>query len=104
MECLIHSFADGKVAAQEVDSCKKKAHGTDHLNIKYPKRPPLVKCAIPTLYPATGAYKRAEFAPLPALAKGKEPQECSGVQEIGTTPRKGSPKSCRCSRVTLNGH
>jgi len=104
MECLIHSFADGKVAGAEVDACKKKAHNTDFLSLKYPKVPPLVKCAIPTLYPSTGAYKRAEFAALPALAKGKQSQECQGVQEISQTPRKGSPKSCKCQRMTLNGH
>jgi len=103
MECLINSFADGAVKKGEVDTCKKKAHSTDHLSIKFPQAPGLVKCAIPTLYPSTGSYKRAEFAPLPALAKGKQSQECSGVQEIGTTPMKNSPKTCKCRRITLNG-
>merc|ERR1719408_281453 len=103
MECLISAFADGRVTGKEVDACKKKAHSTEHLNLKYPKVPPLVKCVIPTLYPSTGAYKRAEFAPLPPLAKGKQSQDCQGVEEIGTEPRKGSPSGCKCERVALNG-
>jgi hypothetical protein len=104
MECLVTSFADGQVKGKEVDSCKKKKHSTEFFKVKYPEVPTLIKCAIPTLYPSTGAYKRAEFAPLPFLAKGKQSQECQGVVEIGTTPGKGSPKSCSCRRVTLNGH
>jgi len=56
------------------------------------------------LYPNTAAYKLAEFAPLPALAKGKrEAMECTGLAEISTSPRPGSPKTCKCARVTLNG-
>jgi len=103
MSCLIGAFADGKVSNKEVDACKKKKVGTNRLTIKYPKVPSLVKCVVPSLYPSTGAYKRAEIAPLPSLAKGKQSAECSGVQEISTKPAAGSPKSCSCRRVTLNG-
>jgi hypothetical protein len=104
MQCLITSFADGKVKQSEVTACKKKVHSTSHLVLKYPKLPPLVKCVVPNLYPATPAYKKKEFAPLPTLAKGKDDaNECTGVQEISTKPAKGSPKECRCQRVTLNG-
>merc|ERR1719284_727234 len=103
MECLINAFADGKVTNAEVDACKKKTVSTTHLNIKYPKVPPLVKCLVPQLYPSTGTYKKAEFHPLPLLAKGKESVECSGVAEISLKPSSGSPKPCKCKRVTLNG-
>lgn len=51
-----------------------------------------------------GAYKRQEFAPLPTLAKGQLSVPCSGVEEIPTRPRKGSPPTCKCRRVTLEGH
>ena len=103
MSCLMSAFADGKVSNAEVDACKRKVVSTKLLIIKYPKIPPLAKCATPQLYPATGAYKRAEYAPLPSLAKGLKSVECSGVQEISTKPARGSPKSCKCRRVTLNG-
>jgi len=103
MACLITAFADGKVTGKEVDACKKKVVDTSKLVIKYPKIPPLAKCAIPQLYPSTGSYKLAEFAPLPMLAKGQESIECSGVQEISTKPAAGSPKGCKCRRVSLNG-
>jgi len=103
MECLINSFADGKVTNKEVDLCKKGSHKTKHLNIKYPKIPSLVKCAVSQLYPSTGAYRRAEFAKLPALALGKVSAECAGLQEISLRPARGSPKACKCTRVTLNG-
>jgi hypothetical protein len=104
MECLINSFADGKVSQQEVETCKGKTLNTDHLDIKYPDMPELVKCVVPTLYPATGAYKRAEFAPLPTLAKGRDSAECSGMQEVETKPAPGSPNTCKCTRVALNGY
>ena len=58
LECLIKAFADGKVAAKEVDACKGdsfKGERLKHLNIKYEQIPALKKCVIPTLYPATGA-------------------------------------------------
>lgn len=104
MECLIKAFADGKVSASEVDTCKKKAHSTKHLNIKYPKLPPLQTCSLPRYYPSTGAYKRREYAPLPTVAKGMESAPCSGVTSMPTTPRAGSPKGAKCTRVTLNGY
>lgn len=103
IECLITAFSDGKVAGAEVDTCKKKSHSTSHLDIMYPIAPKMVSCTVPNLYPSTGAYKRAEFAKLPALARGKESEQCSGFQEISTTPKAGSPQSCKCSRVVLNG-
>merc|ERR1719199_1397823 len=92
MECLMKAFSDGKVTNAEVDACKKKSHSTKHLNLKYPKIPPLQKCTIPNLYPATGAYKSREFRPLPTAAKGLVPAPCSGLNAVSTTPRKGSPK------------
>jgi len=60
-------------------------------------------CSVPKAYPATARYKKLEFVPLPSLARGKEPKECTGVQEISTRPAAGSPKGCKCTRVTLNG-
>merc|ERR1719454_1908020 len=102
--CLIAAFSDGKVSDKEVDECKAKVVTTDHLTIKYPKVPVMTKCVVTRLYPSTGAYKRAEFASLPSLARGKVSVPCSGVEEIPTKPRKGSPKSCKCRRVTLEGH
>jgi len=104
MECLMKAFADGKVTGSEVDSCKKKAHNTDHLNLKRPKIPPLQRCTVPNLYPSTGAYKRKEFAPLPTMAKGVQSAPCSGVESMPTTPRSGSPKGAKCRRVMLNGY
>jgi len=103
MECLIKSFADGKVSGKEVDTCKKASHSTKHLKLNYPKIPALTKCALPTLFPATGAYKRKEFAPLPVMAKGVASPMCAGMDAVPTTPRAGSPKSAKCERVTLNG-
>merc|ERR1719502_1212357 len=102
--CLIAAFADGQVSDKEIDECKKKTVGTAHLIIKYHKIPEMTKCVVTKLYPATGAYKRKEFAPLPTLAKGKVSVPCSGVEEIPTKPRKGSPPTCKCRRVTLEGH
>lgn len=104
MQCLIKAFGDGEVYKGEVKRCRKKEHDTDHLKIDYPKVPEMATCSVPDLYPTTAAYKIAEFAPLPALAKGKKDAfECSGVMEISTTPQPGSPKTCKCERVTLNG-
>merc|ERR1719199_894357 len=90
MECIIKAFSDGKVTNAEVNTCKKMKVSTKLLNLKYPKIPPLAKCAIPNLYPATGAYKRREFKPLPTAAKGLVPAPCSGLNAVSTTPRKGS--------------
>jgi len=78
MKCLIDAFGDGSVTSAEVDACKKKEHRTDKingtatgLNITYPKvaeKPD--PCTIPQLFPTTASYKKAEFVPLPTLAKG----------------------------------
>jgi len=104
MQCLMNAFKDGQVSGREIRKCKEKTHDTSHLTINYPPVPALVTCTVPKLYPSTPEYKLAEFAPLPALAKGKEDaNECTGVTEINTKPAKGSPSSCKCERVTLNG-
>jgi hypothetical protein len=104
MKCLIKAFANKKVTNDDISTCKKKTHSTDHLIIKYPELPKLVKCSVPDMYPNTPPYKKVNFAPLPALAKGKQDVfECTGLQEISTTPAVGSPKTCKCSRVTMNG-
>lgn len=104
MVCLIDSFRDGKVRQAEVQSCKAKVHETSHLDVFYPSLGEARACVVPNRYPATAAYKQAEFAPLPALAKGKvDANECYGVLEISTKPKAGSPRSCKCTRVTLNG-
>jgi len=103
MDCLIKAFADGKVTGSEVDACKKQSHSTSHLTLKHPKIPDMVRCTTPTLYPATGDYKRKEFAPLPTLAKGKASAPCSGMATVPLSPRKGSPKGAKAERVSLNG-
>merc|ERR1719491_567689 len=106
MVCLIDAFADSKVTDAEITLCKEKTHDTKQLDIKYPDvSKGMEKCTVPDRYPATPAYKKAEFAPLPTLAKGNpEANECVGVLEISTRPKDGSPPSCKCERVTLNGH
>merc|ERR1712159_886648 len=104
MRCLIEAFTGGKVRESEVEACRKQTHNTDHLIIHYPKLAEKAECEVPHLYPNTPAYKAENFALLPALAKGKhDAYECTGVQEISTVPADGSPKTCKCSRVTLNG-
>jgi len=104
MACLISSFKDGKVTDHEVLACKKKAHDTNHLIIKYPNMPEMHDCTVPMRFPATAEYKKAEFRPLPAMAKGKlGGNGCMGMAEINTRPNRGSPKTCKCKRVTLNG-
>jgi len=103
MQCLMKAFMDGKVDTAEVTACKEKTHDVSHLVIKYPKLPAMVTCSVPRLYPTTGEYKKAEFAPLPQLAKGKEAaNECTGVQEIGTKPASGSPATSKFERLTMN--
>jgi len=98
------AFMDGKMTDGEVKACKAKTYSIDHLKIKYPKRDALVVCEVPKLYPTTGEYKKAEFAPLPVVAKGKEDaNECTGVLEISSTPATGSPSTCKCDRLTMNG-
>merc|ERR1719247_1127578 len=101
MDCLIDAFADGKVTNKEVDACKKRTVNTRVLNLRYPRIQPLKKCQLPTMYPATGAYKRREFKPLPVMAKGMQCAPCAGIDAMGTKPRPGSPKSARCSRISL---
>jgi len=104
MQCLIDSFGDGKVEASEVTGCKDKVHATDSLNILYQPVPNMEMCSVPDRYPATAAYKKAEFATLPALARGNpEANECYGVLEISTRPKAGSPVGCKCIRMTMNG-
>merc|ERR1719324_435446 len=104
MKCLIAAFASKKVTAKEVSKCKEASVTTDHLTVEYLVLPKLVKCSVPDLYPNTPPYKKANFADLPALAKGKQDVfECTGLKEISTTPAVGSPKTCKCSRVTMNG-
>merc|ERR1719359_1568870 len=104
MACLFASFKDSKVAKSEVEECKSRSHDTSILSLTYPELAPQASCVVPNRYPATAAYKKAEFAPLPALAKGNvDANECYGVLEISTKPKAGSPKGCKCQRVTLNG-
>jgi len=103
MECLIKAFSDGKVTGGEVDACKKQSHSTKHLTLKYPKIPPLKTCNIPKLFPATGEYKVREFKPLPTMAKGQQSPPCAGMDNIPTSPRPGSPKRAKCTRVALLG-
>jgi len=104
MVCLIDSFRDGKVQKDEISDCKGRTHDTSHLSLIYPQLKSPIACVVPNRYPATAAYKKAEFAPLPALAKGQvDANECYGVLEISTKPKAGSPLSCKCERVTLNG-
>jgi len=104
MKCLIDAFGDGDVTSAEVDACKNKTVDTKHLNITHPKLPGMASCVVPNLYPTTAEYKKAEFVPLPTLAKGNlDKNECVGLKEISTTPMAGSPSSCKCQRVSMNG-
>merc|ERR1719498_1684779 len=104
MRCLVDGFMDGKVTNDEITKCKNEEHGTKHLIIQYPKNKKMDRCEVPKEYPTTAEYKKAEFASLPSLAKGKEDaNECTGVQEISTRPAAGSPKTCKCERITMNG-
>jgi hypothetical protein len=104
MLCVIDAFADGKVDNAEILKCKSSTHSVVHLSLAYPKIKPMDVCETPALYPYSGEYKKREFTPLPALAKGKvDANECSGMIEISTEPAAGSPSGCKCDRVTLNG-
>jgi len=104
MKCLIDAFADGSVTTAEVDTCKNKTINTDLLTIQYPVPAKPVTCTIPQLYPTTASYKKAEFVPLPTLAKGKlDAFECTALKVISITPLAGSPSGCACSRVSMNG-
>jgi hypothetical protein len=59
---------------------------------------------VPLDYPYTPEYKKKQFAPLPAMAKGRDDaNKCTGMKGISTKPAKGSPKGCKCARITLNG-
>ena len=90
--------------SHEITACKMKDHSIKHLLIKYPQPKNMDECSVPKEYPSTPDYKKAQFAPLPAMAKGKvDANECTGVAEIPTRPAHGSPKSCKCDRLTLNG-
>jgi hypothetical protein len=109
MACIIDAFKDGKVTNAEVDACKKKSHSTKYFIIDYPCNPNFEKrcgpkrCVMPKLYPTTAAYLKTEFAPLPALAKGKTSSKCAGVLEVDVKPYVGSPKNCKCTRIITNG-
>jgi len=116
MDCIIKAFAGASgISMADILRCKNQNHSTTTggenvtgttrgLTILYPTPPPLDACVVPLLYPNTAEYKAAEFAPLPTLAKGKAgANECTGVGAISTTPAPGSPASCKCERVTMNG-
>jgi hypothetical protein len=104
MQCIIEAFSDGRVRDHEVTTCRDQKHETKHLDIDSPNIPDMAKCLVPDLYPNTAAYKKAEFTPLPTLAKGKvDANHCTSLREISTLPAKGSPSSCKCERQTLNG-
>jgi len=124
MDCIIVAFGGaGGITMKHILECKNRTHLTDEkynatakpyptgvinttqgLVISYPRLVPLVACAVPLLYPNTAEYKKAEFTPLPTYAKGKAgSNECMGVGAISTTPAEGSPASCKCERVTMNG-
>jgi len=104
MQCLMQAFSDGEVDQSEIDECRAKSHSVDEVTVTVPAIGELEVCEVPRLYPTTGEYKKAEFAPLPAVAKGKgDANECTGVMEISTRPSGDSPETCECTRVTLNG-
>jgi hypothetical protein len=107
MDCLMGAFADGKVSNEEVNACKKTTVDTDLFKLKKAPIAKLPKCDPPhgeLAYPSNDLYKKHEFASLPTLAKGKEPAECSAIEEVSLKPREGSPKDCKCFRVVLGGH
>merc|ERR1719456_680747 len=103
MDCLVKAFEDGDVEDSEIANCKEVDADTGHLNIAYPTIVQLELCEVPKEYPATAEYKEQQFTPLPALAKGKQDYECTGIQEISTVPNEGSPDTCMCERLTMNG-
>jgi len=109
MHCLIGKFTDPPGTAdctnEEIAFCKGQVHSTAHLDIAYPPVPKQLDCTVPSKYPATAAYKIAEFgANLPAKAQGQvDSHECYGVMEIATNPKEGSPRTCKCKRITMNG-
>merc|ERR1719502_348938 len=115
--CYIGTFADGKVQTAEITACKKKVqcykkgckdYDASGLVIQYTPLPAMQSCTVPDKWPVTAAYRAAELAPLPALAKdgaikNAEAHKCAGIMEISTLAKNGSPKGCKCSRVTMNG-
>jgi len=104
MLCMIAEFKETGLDETKIQACQDKVYDVSFLTLTVPAEPHMQMCTVPDRYPATAAYKKAEFAPLPALAKGKEDaNECYGVSEVSTRPRAGSPGSCVCERVTLNG-
>jgi len=109
MVCLVTGFSDGKMKKQELTDCREQKHSVEEFTITYPTlasgNATMAKCEVPKEYPSTAAYKKAQFAPLPPLAKGKvDANECTGIEEISTKPAEGSPETCKCERVTMNGH
>jgi hypothetical protein len=104
MLCLLDTLLDGQVSNAELEACKKHEVDASHISITYHDMPTLQGCTVPDRYPTTPAYKLAEFTTLPVMAKGKEDaNECVGVLEISTKPKAG-PATCKCTRVTMNGH
>ena len=87
---------DLEVAAPPSETWEAQTRGIG--GREFPRLEELAKCTVPSTYPATPAYKRAEFAPLPALAKGQaDANECTGVAEVSLTPAAGSPRRSRCT-------
>jgi len=108
IQCLIGCFGDGAVKSSEIDACKDKKYDDSALIITYTALPKMTTCTVPDLWPVTVAYRKAELAPLPALAKSgavanAEAHSCAGIMEISTLAKDGSPKSCKCKRITMNG-
>jgi hypothetical protein len=98
------AFKDGKVTDAEIKACRLEVHNITHLIIDYPDPKPMDICKVPKEYPYTPEYKAAEFKKLPAVAKGKvDANPCNGVTPINTLPAPGSPKSCKCEKITMNG-
>lgn len=104
MMCIVTAFSDGNVTNVEINACQKKTHNTGNFTIIAPTLPSLAVCSVPKEYPTTPEYKKKQFAVLPELAKGKiDANRCPGLKAISTTPRTGSPKTCKCVRLTMNG-
>jgi len=103
MLCLLEAFDDGQVSTSEVDECRKVDHATDHLIVTPPLVPARQSCTVTKLYPTTPSYKKAEFSKLPSLAKGKMNAGCTGMMDISTEPATGSPATCKCTKISLNG-
>jgi len=104
MHCLIEAFKDLQVTDEEITHCREEAHNITHLMIDYHPHGTLEVCEAPGMYPNTEEYKKEEFTPLPILAKGMvDANECAGMFEISVDPKIGSPETCKCTRMTLNG-